>query len=143
VAIGRASSSTVIQPVGSQTATTVLTKALLGLKQIYFTSETVKSAERLYWVLRAIQNNVADAFGPLARNPMLAGNLIEGLAFTGGTPRGVTHGLGRAPTPGIICTKAVGGGWQGQIATQPAGVTTAQQLWLTNPSSGTFDLWIF
>jgi hypothetical protein len=59
----------------------------------------VKALDRLQVAdddLRRVQDNVVKAFLPLSRNPLLDGNLLEGVALVGGSADNeVAHKLGR------------------------------------------------
>jgi hypothetical protein len=139
---GHVASSTVTAPVGSQAQGSILSRAELAVRQAFFTSDDMKSPERLYQVLRILQQNISSALRQLAQNPTLGGTLQRGLVFVGGTPLPINHGLGRAYA-GFFCVRAQGAVWAGVEVALPAGVTAAQQIVLTTASSGTFDLVIF
>lgn len=141
-ATGSVASSTIAQPVGSQTKPSVLTRSLIGIRQLFFTSNDLADPEKLYQVIARLQSNLIAAIRPLAENPTLAGVLVTGVVFVGGDTQLVSHGLGRA-FAGFYCVDAAGTSWAGKRVASPTGTTAAQMIALTNPTAGTYSFWVF
>lgn len=138
---GRAS-TTIVQPVGSQSAVTVLAKAALGLRKVFFTEKEISEPRALYRILHDLQSNLTNAMRVLAGNPTISGNLVQGLVFAANTPLNISHGLGRA-YQGFICARAYSVAWYGNEAALPSGATPDRMISLVTISAGTFDLLIF
>jgi hypothetical protein len=143
VARANAGSTIVTQPVGSQTAPTVVQRALINIRKLFFTSKDLQDPERLYQVIHQHQQAVVSALNALGTCPLSVGVLIKGLVWAPGETKYLNHGLGR-PFQGYICVGSHGPNvWAGVYDAQPVGTTTAQVIPLVQPTAGTFDLWIF
>ncbi len=141
-ATGSVASSTIAQPVGSQTKPSVITRSLIGIRQLFFTSKDLADPTKLYQVISRLQSNLVAAIRPLSENPTLAGNLLTGLSFTGGTALNISHGLGR-PFVGFYCVDVVGAAWAGQRVALPPGVTSKQMIAIQTANTCTASLWVF
>lgn len=140
-----AGSSTITQPVGSQTAPTIVTKAANALRQIFFTASDLADPNKLYQVLQRFNASLTAALTVLGQNPLQNGNLILGVAIGNGAQAVIMHGLGR-PYVGYLMVNdhGVSGGSIFNIGTLPPGVTTSQAIALVNESSASvFDFWVF
>lgn len=137
-----AGSSTIVQPVGSQSKPTILTRALQGLRKTFFTGSDLQNPQQLHKVLTDLQTNTALAVKPLAENPLLSGTRVAGVAFTSGQTRTLNHGLGRA-YQGYHTVNDSGVNWTGFVANNPSGVSKDQCITLTSPTTGTWDFWVF
>jgi hypothetical protein len=139
---GKASSSVIAQPVGTQTKPSILSRTAQGLRGVSFTSEDLKDPAKLYKVLYDITANARAAIHGLSQNPLLQGNAVTGITFTGGQTVVINHGLGRAYN-GYHPINDNGNIWSGKIGALPSGVTSSQCIALTSTNAGTFDFWIF
>lgn len=143
MALGAAGGSSIItQPVGSQTAPTVVQRALFAVKKTFFTSADLQDPDKLYQVIRQLDDALATALRSVSTSPIVNGNLLRGITFTMGQTLYLNHGLGR-PYLGVIATQALGNPWSYTIATLPMSVTASQVLPITSTNAGTYDLWIF
>lgn len=135
-------SSTIVEPVGSQTAVTVISRAATALRQLLFSAEDVKTPETLYRVLTAIQRNVLSAFTPIAQNPTVQGVLLSGVTFTGAVDITINHGLGRA-YQGYYAVADSGVHWTGFSKANPPGVGTDKCITLHAGGAGTWSFWVY
>jgi hypothetical protein len=146
-AITRGASSTAVQPVGSQSRPTILTRSALAVREMFFTSVDLQKPDRLYQVVHAIQQNLSKALRLLGSNPMISGNQIAGVVCVGGTQFNLAHGLGR-PYQGFLVTSANQGfpSFSEIVPGQggyPSGATKATFLVLAPANSGTFSFWVY
>ena len=139
---GAGASSIITQPVGSQTAPTVMQRALFAIRKVFFTSADLQEPDKLYQVIRQIDDGVTTALRSVSTSPILNGNLLRGVVFQMGQTIYLNHGLGRVYI-GVIATQAIGNPWLYTIAALPMGVTGSQVIPLTSVNAGTYDLWIF
>lgn len=137
-----AASSTIAQPVGSQTRASILTRALQGVARVFFTAKDLEVPDRLYQVIHQLQSNLLLALRPLAENPTLGGNLLKGIVFTGGQTLYLAHGLGRAYR-GWYVVRAQGAAASLVEAALPAGTTSDRIIGLTSANAGTYDVMVF
>lgn len=137
-----ATSTTIAQSHAAGVKPSVVTRASLGIRQIYFDAGTLQDKGGLYRVIEAIQSNFFLALRALGANPVFQGNLLTGLAFTAATVSTYPHGLGR-PWRGYIVTQAVGGYPSFQTAALPTGTNAAQLISLLSANTGTFDLLVY
>ena len=82
-----------------------------------------------------------DSLRDTLASPFAGAVIVQQLAFTGGSARYVTHGLGRVPT-GWLCVRSVTAAWAGyELAIGPHDPT--QEIRLQTATTGTFDLLVF
>lgn len=141
-AVGNAASSTIAQPVGSQTKPTILSRAAVALRGVFFTSADLQKPDRLYQVISALQTNVASVVRSLASNVTLSSVRLSGNVFWSGQTVLINHGLGR-PYLGWYVVRAQGGAASFVEAALPPGVDTSQAIAITSANAGTFDLIVF
>lgn len=142
MARANAGSTVVTQPVGSQTSPTIVQRALVSIRKLFFTAKDLEDPERLYQILKQYQDSYTSALQALGSSPWAIGSLQEGVVFTTGQTQYLAHGLGRA-WAGVWCTKAAGLPWLYTIAAYPAGVTADKVIPLTSTNAGTYSLVVF
>jgi hypothetical protein len=147
-ATSRGASSTIAQPVGSQTRPTILTRSAIAVREMFFTSADLQKPDKLYQVIHAIQQNLSKALRVLGSNPMLSGIAITGQSCTASTQVNIAHGLGR-PYRGFIVTGAQHGSYAQFEEVVPGdngyppGLSKSTYLVLFPGNTGTFDFWVF
>lgn len=140
--MGSSGGSIIIQPVGSQTKPTIISKAFTAFRELFFTADDVKEPQSLYRILYTMQQNSALTLRILSSATIGGGNLLVGVVFTPGQTLYLKHGLA-TPYTGWWCTRAQGNA-QGLVeAAFPASVTPDQVLPLTSSNAGTFDVYVF
>lgn len=135
-------SSVITQPVGSQTAPSVLSRAANTLHEMFHDGASLTDPAELSRVLRLLSSNVAAALRVLGANPILFGNHCRGIQMTNGTISLIAHGLNR-PWQGYICTRMVSASAIFAEGAMPTGTTTSQFLALSSLATGTFDFYVF
>lgn len=138
----RGGSSVIVQPVGSQTAPTTLTRNGLAIRQVQFSAESLKDSAELYRVLTNLQRNYTDALRTVGTSPIVEVNIIRAVVFQTGQTQMISHGLGRA-YQGWMVVRA-----QGLVASMVegallAGLSATQVLPLTSANAGTYDIMVF
>jgi hypothetical protein len=141
--LGSSGGSIIIQPVGSQTAPTIISKAFTAFRQLFFTAADVKDSEQLYRVLYTMQQNSALTLRILAQSPVGGGNLLVGVVFGSGQTLYLQHGL-QTPYTGWWCTRAQGANVASLVeAAFPPSTTPDQILPITSNNAGQFDIYVF
>lgn len=83
-----------------------------------------------------------DSVGAAVATPFAGGILVPGLAFTGGTPRYVSHQLQR-PLQGWLCVRSQNNAWVGFQLANDKGRNLNVEVKLQTGSTGIFDLYFF
>lgn len=134
--------TTIVQPVGTQTRPTLLTRAFTGMRQVRFSQDDLQDPAQQHRIITSIVDNVQLALRPLSEDPTLSGNIVRGLVFTAGQTRSVPHGLGRAYT-GFRVEHAVGAAPALYAVALPAGATSAQIIAIKSDNAGVFDVRVY
>lgn len=134
--------STIAQPVGSQTRPTILTRSLVALRQVSFNADSLSTPQQLYAVIHALQQNVLRVVRVLAANPLLGANHLTGWTFTANQTQNIPHRLGR-PWQGYIVCRAQVNPASFIDAPYPPGTNSSQLLPLTSANAGTYDFLVF
>jgi hypothetical protein len=142
MARANAGSTIVTQPVGSQTAPTIVQRALIAIRKISFTSKELTDPERLYQVISQQEQAFASALQALGSSPISVGTLLIGTVFTAAQTLFLSHQLGR-PWTGYICTQAQTNPALITTASLPTGATPDKLIALHSVNAGTYDFWIF
>lgn len=140
--MARGPSSTIVQPVGSQTAARTSTRSGLPVRQVTFTADEVADPKKLAQLLTQLNHNLYKSLQTLGTNITLQGNIVQGLVFSGGQTLFVAHGLGRA-YQGAYAVRAQGNPPLFVEAALPKGATPAQLIGLTSTNAGTYDILVF
>lgn len=91
-------------------------------------------------VLSRVQDNVEQAIGQLPITEILQGRLVTGIAIVTGTPKVISHKLGKKLQGWIVCRQSASAIiWDSQAAS----TTTALTLVLNSSANVTVDLWVF
>lgn len=143
--VGHVATSSIAQPVGSQTRPTILSRASVALQKLFFTAASIENPDGLYRVLHLMQQNVALVVRVLASNPTLSCNVLTGESFSSGATRVIPHGLGRA-YHGFYPLNAQGAAPAIYIVPAPAtevGVLASQAIILKSDNTLTCDLLVY
>jgi hypothetical protein len=139
---GGGATTVVVQPVATQTKATVLTRAFNGLKQVKFSQDDLADPETHHRLLTQIVQHTASVARSLSEDPTLAGVILQGLVFTAGMTRTLSHGLGRAYV-GFRVEHADGAAPALYTVAQPAGVTSATSITIKSDNAGTFSVRVY
>jgi hypothetical protein len=142
VPVGNAGSSVVTPSVLPGGQPTIVQRAIISIRKLFFTAKDLADPERLYQVITQQQTAYTSALQALGSTPWAIGNLLEAQVFTTGQTRYIAHGLGKAWT-GVICSKALGLPWLYVVAAYPPAVDATKVAPLTSTNAGVFDLIFF
>jgi hypothetical protein len=142
VTVESSGSSVIVQPVGSQTKATTRSRSGIGVRQVQFTLDDVSDPERLHRVLLHLQSNLVQPLHGIGQNPMLPGNLLQGLVFGAASTLVIAHGLGR-PYQGWLCVRQQGNPAVLVETALPTGVSASQMISILSTNAGTYSLWVF